>query len=570
VNSEKILVVDDNYQITDFLAGELLPGLGYETLVAHNGRKAQELVKAHQPDLVLLDFQLPDTTGLELLRRLTREGHNVPAILITAEGSEQIAVDALRLGVQDYFIKPVDADSLNIAITRALTETRLRRERARLAAQLEQQVTWLTVLSKVGKSVTATLELDEVLRRIVEVSVYLTQADEGFLALLDDGSGQLYLRAAKNLGQGESKTMHQPVSDPLANRVVQTGRPIRISQAAQGRPLKVSTGLLVHSLIQVPVLSKDRVRGVLSVDNHRSKREFIETDEMMLMSLADYAAVAIENACLYQQAQQEIKERMRAEEVLQTYAAKLEQSNRELESFAYVVSHDLQEPLRKVLILGDRLQAKWGQALNAQGRDYLERMQSAAGRMQTLIDDLLTYSRVATKAQPFVPVDLTQAAREVVSDLEARIEQVGGQVEIEELPTIQADPTQMRQLLQNLVGNALKFHRKGVPPVVKVHAQLLNGQGEYLVAEGTTAERCRIIVEDNGIGFDEKHLDRIFQVFQRLHSRSEYEGTGIGLATCRKIVERHGGSVTAQSAPGQGATFVATLPFRQPSREERS
>jgi two-component system sensor kinase FixL len=264
----------------------------------------------------------------------------------------------------------------------------------------------------------------------------------------------------------------------------------------------------------------------------------------------------------------DISERKQAEEALRTYAAKLEQSNRELESFAYVASHDLQEPLRKVQAFGDRLGARYADALDERGLDYLARMQGAAARMRTLIDALLTYSRVTTKAQPFVPVDLTQAAREVVSDLEACIEQVGGQVEIEELPTIQADPTQMQQMLQNLVGNALKFHREGVPPVVKVHAQLLNGRGEYPVAEETTAERCRIMVEDNGIGFDEKYLDRIFQVFQRLHGRSEYDGTGIGLATCRKIVERHGGEISAMSTPGRGATFIVTLPLKQRQGEE--
>jgi signal transduction histidine kinase len=161
-------------------------------------------------------------------------------------------------------------------------------------------------------------------------------------------------------------------------------------------------------------------------------------------------------------------------------------------------------------------------------------------------------------------VDLSVVARGVVADLETRIEETGGQVEINELPTIEADPTQMQQLLQNLIGNALKFHREDEPPLVKVHAQRLNGRGELPVEGTADADTCRITVVDNGVGFDdEKHLDRIFQVFQRLHSWSEYEGTGIGLATCRKIVERHGGKITAESKPGQGATFVVTLPIRQ-------
>jgi signal transduction histidine kinase len=233
--------------------------------------------------------------------------------------------------------------------------------------------------------------------------------------------------------------------------------------------------------------------------------------------------------------------------------ARLERSNRELQDFASIAAHDLQEPLRKVQAFGDRLKAKCADALGDQGRDYLERMQDAAARMQTLINDLLTYSRVTTKAQPFVQVDLAQVAREVVSDLEISIEQLGGRVEVGDLPTIEADSTQMRQLLQNLIGNGLKFHKADVAPVVKVQAR----------HAPTSGESCQITVEDNGIGFDEKYLDQIFTIFHRLHSREEYPGNGVGLAVCRKIVERHGGSIIARSVPGEGSTFIVTLPVKR-------
>jgi len=288
----------------------------------------------------------------------------------------------------------------------------------------------------------------------------------------------------------------------------------------------------------------------------------------------------------------DITERKRTEEELKTFARKLEQSNRELQDFASVASHDLQEPLRKVQAFGDRLKAKCGNTLGEEGGDYLERMQNAARRMQTLINDLLTFSRVTTRAQPFVPVNLTQVVQEVLSDLEVRIEQEGGQIEVSDLPIIDADPTQMRQLLQNLIGNALKFHQAGTAPVIKLRSQFPRQESEisrsclrqtvyvgwakdstllssppipdthFLVSPQST--KCQIIVEDNGIGFDEKYLDRIFTVFQRLHGRTEYEGSGIGLAVCRKIVQRHGGSITAKSTPGQGTTFVVTLPIKQP------
>jgi signal transduction histidine kinase len=247
----------------------------------------------------------------------------------------------------------------------------------------------------------------------------------------------------------------------------------------------------------------------------------------------------------------EILRRQMVETKLQEAAIQLEQSNRELQDFASVASHDLQEPLRKILAFGDRLRTRSAGDLGPESCDYLDRMQNAAGRMQNLITDLLAFSRITTRAQPFVPTDLSVVAHEVVDDLEARIEQSHGTVNIEPLPTIDADPMQIRQLLQNLISNALKFHKPDEPARVRVFARhAVNGQTQ-----------CELSVEDNGIGFDEKYLDRIFTVFQRLHGRGEYEGTGIGLAVCRKIVERHGGTITAHSRVGAGSTFVILLPF---------
>ncbi len=247
----------------------------------------------------------------------------------------------------------------------------------------------------------------------------------------------------------------------------------------------------------------------------------------------------------------DITERKHFENQIQSYADKLERSNRDLQDFAYIASHDLQEPLRKVTAFSDRLVTKYGEAIDETGRDYLRRMQSATQRMQTLIDDLLAFSRVSTKGKPFIQVDMTDVAQEVLSDLESRIEQTGGQVEIRDLPVIDADPTQMRQLLQNLISNALKFHKQDQAPIVKVSGKQISDQS------------YQITVEDNVIGFDPQFSERIFQPFQRLHGRGEYEGSGMGLAICRRIVKRHGGSITADSIPGQGATFIVTLPLQQ-------
>lgn len=276
----------------------------------------------------------------------------------------------------------------------------------------------------------------------------------------------------------------------------------------------------------------------------------------------------------------DITERKQAETTLAHKAAELARSNAELEQFAFVASHDLQEPLRKIQAFGDRLKAKCETVNLGEGREYLERMQNAAGRMRTLINDLLTFSRVISRTEPFTPVDLNRVVREVLGDLEVRIEKTGAQVEIGELPTVEADPVQIRQLLQNLIGNALKFHKSGTRPIVRIAGQLLpprTGSTETILRRqlANTGETpsgqqiCELTVQDNGIGFDEKYLDRIFAIFQRLHGRQEYEGTGIGLAVCRRIVERHGGTLTARSQPGQGATFIVSLPIPPPQPTPR-
>lgn len=241
----------------------------------------------------------------------------------------------------------------------------------------------------------------------------------------------------------------------------------------------------------------------------------------------------------------------RAQQKLEQSNRELEQSNQELEGFASIASHDLQEPLRKIQSFGERLESLAGESLGPEGRDYLARMRNAASRMRGLINDLLAFARVTSQAQPFVRVDLSRIASEVLGDLEVAIEQSGAAVTVDPLPTLDADPTQMRQLLQNLLGNALKFRQEGTAPRIALRSSVDAATGQ-----------CELRVEDNGIGFDEKYLDRIFNVFQRLHGQGKYPGTGMGLAICRKIAGRHGGSLSARSAPGQGATFIVTLPLQ--------
>jgi signal transduction histidine kinase len=239
-----------------------------------------------------------------------------------------------------------------------------------------------------------------------------------------------------------------------------------------------------------------------------------------------------------------------ANDSLHRRAAELARSNEELDSFASIASHDLQEPLRKVRTFTQQLTVLEADRLSEKGRDYLGRANASAERMQRLIEDLLKFSRVSTQGHPFEQVNLAEVAERVLDDLESQIEESGAHVEVGNLPVITADPLQMHQLLQNLISNALKFRRPDVAPAVRVDATVLDGN-------------VQLVVSDNGIGFEPRYAARIFRIFERLHGRTEYPGTGIGLSLCRKIADRHGGTIEAESELGSGATFIVTLPVNQ-------
>ncbi len=314
---ETILVVDDNQEIANILSGSILPALGFQAIVAYRGRQAIQMVQQNYKfiSLMLIDMHLPDMTGLDVLKELNQKNLPMPTVMMTAHGSEQIAIEAFRLGTHDYITKPIDEEQLRQSIDRALANSRLLSETKLLTKRLEEQVHWLTLLGKVGKSLTSTLDVDAVLRRIVEAGVILTRADEGFLALLDQPGDKLYLRAVKNIDENTVKTLRLPTDDSLAGAVLKSRKPLRSSQA-DGPALKVSTGYLVHSILHVPLISKGEPLGVLSVDNRLTRRSFTDTDEAVLMSLADYASVSLENANLFQRARDELTERQRVESQL--------------------------------------------------------------------------------------------------------------------------------------------------------------------------------------------------------------------------------------------------------------
>jgi signal transduction histidine kinase len=287
--------------------------------------------------------------------------------------------------------------------------------------------------------------------------------------------------------------------------------------------------LLAGALSDVEVRQTFRGIGLKTILlNSRGLKHSDGTTRMILLAIED------------------VTDRRRLAQQLNDTMRELEHRNRELQDFASIASHDLQEPLRKIQAFSDRLTAACGDALPADARDYLLRIQGAASRMRALITDLLSLTRVITRGKPLEPVDLHAIATAVAQDLEEAVAGAHATISIGALAVVEADATQMRQLLQNLVGNAIKF-RGADAPAVNVYAE-------------SFADGCRVVVEDNGVGFAPEHAERIFDPFERLHPRGEYEGTGIGLALCRRIMERHGGAIHAVSRPEGGARFIATFP----------
>ena len=449
---------------------------------------------------------------------------------------------------------------------------------------------WLESIVQVAEEVRSTpTELSSTTRQEIldQLTAYgQTAQDMGQIAIEEKQirSEEVELIAALRSLNVELETVRNRIASDLNAGIVastSSDRRILIGAIVAALFLAVGTGLFLSRSIAVPIRNLTRMAGQISRGNLDASIEKIKSNDEIGQLASSFNDMAGQLRTAYggleqrvkerteelegtkKELEEEIAERMRTEAELQTLAGNLEQSNRELQDFASVASHDLQEPLRKVRAFGDLLNSGYRDILVGRGQDYLQRMLNATERMQQLIDDLLTFSRVTSKTEKFVPVDLAVVAAGVMDDLQSIIEQRGAKVNVGKLPTIDADPTQMRQLLQNLISNALKFHRKDQSPLVNIRSEFLDGTEKGRNGSSAANPLVHLLVEDNGIGFDEKHRDRIFTLFQRLHGRGEFDGTGIGLAVCRRIAERHRGTITAESTLGRGSTFMVTLPLRQ-------
>ncbi len=425
--------------------------------------------------------------------------------------------------------------------------------RKRAEEEAHRRAVQATLIYQAGQRLSSELKLDTLISEITEAIQEAFNYYAVMLFLVDEDGQHIRQKSiVSNDRNIFAESLCLPIGKGMTGYAAQSGQ-IQISGCVENNPHYIGEDNgQTRSEIAVPIKRGQHVIGVLDIQSDQYDT-FDAVDVSAMETLSTQIASAIENARLYEQSQQEIADRKQAEEDLEQAMEAYRRSNDELQQFTYAASHDLQEPLRKIKAFGERLEAKCGDDLSEQGRDYLNRMQNAANRMNNLIQALLQYSRVTTKAKPFETVDLNTIARDVLSDLEIRIEEAGATVAVDPLPEVEADPTQMRQLLQNLIANALKYRKPDVPPEVHVSARVV--PSEY-----KKTDLCELSVADNGIGIDPKYHERIFGIFQRLHGRNEIEGSGVGLSVCKKIVERHGGTITVQSTSGEGSTFIARLP----------
>lgn len=545
---ELVLVVEDSPELTSFLVNTLLPHYGYRGVSATNGAQALRIINEQCPDVLLMDIELPDVNGLDLVEQLRQQGIKTPVIVTTAFGSEETAVRAFRLGVRDYLIKPYTADQVAAAIEDALYLNRLEEEKERLTQQLQRRVQELTVLERIGRSVAAVLDLDTLLNRIVEASVFITQADEGFLLLLDPETNEPYLRAAKNLEEDQVRLLHLKVKDNLLRQVLRTGQPLSLGNVEDvNSSFKVATGYSARSLLYVPLVAQDKVVGVLSVDNRTTPRTFSQNDVERLSALANYAVIALQNAWLH--------------ESLKEHAAQVEATYVELKEFSQIktqfvqdISHELRVPLTFIKGYVDLLREGAFGEVSLEQLEPLDIIAERTERITQLVSDMLTLQRLESEGIGLAQVNLTEIAHTAIDGARAAAQRAGLVIEEEipgTLPTIVGDPDQLPRVFDNLLSNAIKFSPDGGTVTVRIHEE---------------QDQVNVYISDTGIGISPENLEHLFSRFYRANESEgkHIAGTGLGLSIVKAIVEAHGGHVSVQSQEGQGSTFSFSLPKAGP------
>ncbi len=630
MNDKLVLVAEDSEEIRRFVEESILGPAGYRVTTVGDGMSALTLAGELLPDFVLTDENMPGLSGLELIRRLHSERPDLPVILMSSEDSQVLAAEASLAGASAFLVKPFTPDQLLGAMERS-QRTLSERQAAtgeHEAAALEQRVRELEALARIGRIVTAMLDLDQVLTTVIEEAVRLTGAEEGSLLLVDESSGELYMRASKNFDEGFARTFRLRVEDSLAGQVIASGRPFLLDERA---PQKIKTSYLVQSLAYVPLRVRGHTIGVLGVDNRAIRKQMSRQDLMVLEAMADYAAIAIENAQLYSRSETERRkletvltqtedgvllvdgegrvllanrtaceafgipqdmvgrsvaealddgtllgllraesEHPRREEVTlrdgRVFNAQrttiagvgqavvmqdithLKELDRIKSEFVATVSHDLRSPLTAILGYIELI-GRVG-PVTEQQREFIRRVQLSVEQITNLVTALLDLGRIESgldNAKEHTPLGVL--AGYAVDSLRSAAEVKGIRLETDlplELPPVYGVPVRLRQVVSNLLENAIKYTPGGGK--VRVEASAEGGQ-------------VVLRVSDTGVGIPPADQPYLFDKFFRASNvPAEVAGAGLGLSIVRSIVESHNGRIWVDSKINEGTTFVVVLP----------
>lgn len=520
-----ILVVDDKPENILSLRRTLELD-NFEVDSASSGEEALRKILKNSYSLIILDVQMPGMDGFEVAELMSgySKSGEIPIIFLSAVNTDKKFIKKGYVsGAIDYVTKPVDPDIFMLKVKTLHKLYEQKRELQRTQESLREEVNnRKNTENELHRRVS---ELHSVLESMPHIA--FTCKPDGVLEYVND----LWYR-------------YSPAID-----VLPTFHPD--DDCAMGEWAEcLAKGEAFSREIRMKNLDSGEFRyHLMKVIPVRTNGEIVK----WVGTLTDIHSQKAASEVLERKVDERTKELMAKNE-------ELEAINHDLQQFASVASHDLKEPLRKIQIFGSILQNRFLKDGDP-ALDSVNRIVDASRRMSSLINDLLSYSRLSINSF-FRKTNLRDVVNEIVSDLEIRIEEKKATINVGAMPEIDAIPGQIRQMFQNLIGNSLKFSSADVPPVIDITAQLVTQRSsESDVAED--GKYCKIIVTDNGIGFDEKYKEKIFTIFQRLNNKEEYEGTGIGLAIVKKIVDKHNGLITAQSAPDRGATFTIILPVEQ-------
>ncbi len=635
MESHPLLVILHDEPTRDLIARSLQTSSHFYPIMTTSWQEAKNLLMRHPPQAILLGVPLPEADIYSIKEDLSHLAPLSPVILLCLEQPTISPLEALRLDFFDLLQTPLKIQELSASLERAIKASKRQQEYARMVsardtASLKEQVDLLETIHRIGRELTHSLDIDKVLSAVVEASVTLTNAEEGNLMLLDEPGGELYVRAQKNFQEEFARTFRLPVEDSLAGEVLRSGKPLILDREA---PHKIKTSFMVYNLIYVPITIQGKAIGVLSVDNRQSQRPFLESHLALLSTLADYAAIAIENARLYTHVRQEQQKlhtlleniidgvlvvdheqrvmmiNLQAREALSlTQEQVLGKTAREVlpckelvdlieqtptslnpkiefqvengriyratatpipeigtaitmqeitqqkeldrikSEFVSAVSHDLRSPLTAILgyvELLDRIGP-----LNDQQREFVQRIKNSVHNITALINDLLDLGRIEAGfdlEKERIPLSLV--IHYVLDGIDQRIEKkkINLITDVpENLPYVLGNPLRLRQMLLNLIDNAIKYTPEG---------------GEIRLLARAEKEQVVLQVADTGVGIPVAEQSFIFDKFYRASNvAASTTGTGLGLAIVKSIVENHQGRIWLDSAPGKGTVFTIMLP----------